>query len=334
MQIPKQKKILFSILCIVTLLMATFATKPFTPVAYAWWGVLDFSSDVPVTGTTAGGMVGSIGGFGATVGNGVKDALRKLAEIAVNSGVTIAKVAAVATVQFMTSKMIGDGSGLIIRDWDQYLNVAPKQKALEQMNSWYSTVSKGRRSSLNYEGVTGKTLDSYFTSQSEKTIRGDAMETNIQEYIPDPKKDMFSTGNMQGIMLYTQCGNNPACYTLTAEATFEEYVNKNRETAKSEQQNGILPQKIDGRILKPAGLVNEALLQLDKMGTDMIVQAEADNPSAYSQILAGTALSVGSRWANYKISDNDGKAAMVNQAKSYPFSLKYNSKTNRVDMKN
>ena len=72
-------------------------------------------------------------------------------------------------------------------------------------------------------------------------------------------------------------------------------------------------------------------MQVDKMGTDLIMTASSDGTdsslAALTQIAEGSVLSIAARAANYGISDNNGKAAVVAQNDKYPFSLAYSALT-------
>ena len=315
------------VLCFSLIFTVTFTAKPFVPKAYAVWGVTDASIDPTVLATSIKNLLGQAKDYIIQAAKLAWSKAETAAKIALNSKVTAAKILALLAVQEATALIVGEEGGLIIRDWNQYLNVAPKQKALDQMVAWYNTASQNRNSSMNYEGVAGNGLDSYFMWQAKKVIKGNPMATTITEYVADPKKDLFSTGNMKGIMLYAQCGNNPACFALTAADQYEEYVVQNTTMAEREQMNGFLPKKIDGRIFKPASLINSALMQVDAVGTNLIMTAEADNAESYYQIMKGAAIAITARAVNYGISDDEGKANIANQAKSFPFSLSYSSKT-------
>jgi hypothetical protein len=250
-------------------------------------------------------------------------------KIIADNAIVIAKYLALLAVQKATTALIGGGNGLLIRDWNNYLYTSPQQTALKQMDAFFTTTSKGRLSSLNYEGV-GPNYDAYLVTQAKQAISSPTPVTNIQEQVTNPKADLFSGGNMKGIMSYMQCANNVACYTLMATDKYTTEVSKAQTIAKNEQQNGVLPTKsADGRIIKPAALVSNALMEVDKQGQDLIMSADPDNTTdptpALTQIAEGTALSITARAINYGISDNNGKAATVAQNAKFPFSLSYNS---------
>ena len=322
-----KKKYLFTIISIMLCFSIIFCNSFFVGIKEAEaYAVFDAPNMVP----NVGELLTNIGQYATQVLEYAYQLYKTYKEVLLNSTVTLAKILALLSVQYATAKMIGDDSGLVIRDWNQYLNVAPKQKAMDQMVNWYNLASQNRNSSMKYEGVNGNSLDSYFMWQAKKVIKGDPLATTITEYVPDPKRDLFSTGNMKGIMLYTQCGNNPTCFALTAANQYEEYVAQNKEEAELSQMNGFLPKKIDGRIFKPAALVSSALMQVDQVGTNLIMSAEANNASSYKQIAQGALIAITARAVNYGISDNEGKKSIANQAKSFPFSLDYSSKTRSV----
>ena len=195
------------------------------------------------------------------------------------------------------------------------------------MNSFYNTVSRGRLSSLNYEGI-GPNYDAYLVSQSMKTINGQPFVTNIQDQVTNPNQ-MFSAGNMRGIMTYMQCANNVMCYTLTANAKYNEEFAKAQEIAKHEQTNGFLPIKSGGIITQPASIVSGAFAAVDQLGTQMIMGAKGgtieQNVGATAEILSGAGISIAARTFNYATANDAGKAAVVAANNRFPFSLSYSS---------
>lgn len=311
------------------MIFTLMTSKPFVSTAHAWWGFGDINWD-------AGNFVPNLGSFIAKLGNWVGDIgqwiwenKNEILRVLAAASIEAAKVLALKGVQIMTAEITGQDGGLIIRDWGNYLYDAPSQKALKQMDSFYNTASKGRRSSLNYEGVSGTSnISGFFVSQSKQTIAGASFQTNIQELVANPRQDLFSTGNMKGLMSTTQCANNVACFTLTASMEYDKNVAKNQEIAKAEQQNGVRPTKnANGFIDKPAALINNALMQVDEMGTKLIIDAKSDGTisyvSALAQIAEGAALSIAAKAGSYYATDAEASAA-PNAAKSeYPFSLSY-----------
>lgn len=238
--------------------------------------------------------------------------------------VTALKVATLLAVQKATSLIIGGAEGdTMIRDFNEYLYVSPQQKAMAQMNSFFNTVSRGRLSYLNYEGI-GPNYDAYLVAQARQAIGGQQFVTNLQDQVTDPRQ-VFAAGNMKGIMTYMQCANNVACYTLVSSARYEKELAKAQEIAKNENVGGFVPRKKNGRITSPAALAQNALLQMDQLGTDIIMSADAQDgaPAATAQIAQGAAISIGSRAANYYISDDKGKQMIRDKNDEFPFSLGY-----------
>lgn len=253
--------------------------------------------------------------------------------------VVLAKIAALLAVQEATALLIGN-EDMMIRDWDAYLFTSARQTALNQMNTFYNTVSKGRLSSLNYEGV-GPNYDAYLKSLSEKNLQGTKLETDIVEYVSDPYQNLFSDGTMRGLMAYMECGNNPLCYMAGMQQKYESFFTQTQKRLEMEQQNGLLPMKIDGRIFRPATLISNALMEVDKFGTNLIMTADSkpgvSAGAATQQIFQGMFWSIASRSINYGIVDKGGKSAIASQSSQYPFSLSYtskpsgNTKTNAVE---
>ncbi len=246
----------------------------------------------------------------------------------------LAKMAAAYAEQALVKTLVGggdSGNSTIIRDFNDYLYTAPQQKALTQLNSFFSSASQGRASSLNYEGV-GTNYVAYLITQAKNSINGQSFVTDIQNQVNDPATDMFAGGNMKGIMSFLQCSNNPYCYTLAATEKYNSDFAKNQTIAKNENVNGFIPTKVNGRITNPAAIAQNALQQIDQLGTTISMNATNNgNPdetvSALLQIAQGTAISTAARLSSYGISDDIGKAIIRNSNDSFPFSLSYSSST-------
>ncbi|HPN55088.1 MAG TPA: hypothetical protein PLB52_04155, partial [Candidatus Moranbacteria bacterium] len=218
----------------------------------------------------------------------------------------------------------------------------PKAAALKQMKSFLTELTAGKSSYLNYEGI-GTGYSAYIKKQGEiavkdvlsGTVGGKKLTTSLQETVSDTS-NFFSNGNMKGLLSYMECANNPACVTLQSGVKAAEEFAKKQDIAKSEAVDGLLPTKSStGRITTPAIMAQNALVDLDKQGTAMIVNApigkNADKVSSLGQIAAGAALSIVSRAANYGIVD---KAATVEKEVTqkigntyYSFSTAYSSLT-------
>ena len=273
------KKKIFSIFFLIILLFS-LPTKP----AKAQW------TDLVAMGQRAVDFVVKLPGIIAQVGQYAYTLSRDISTAITSQALVIQKVLALLAVQQATSLLIGDGNGgggTIIRDFNDYLYVSPQQRAMAQMNSFFNTVSRGRLSTLNYEGI-GPNYDAYLVAQARMAIAGQPFTTNLQDLVTDPKQ-MFDGGNMKGLMTYMQCANNVACYTMTSTAQYNLEFAKAQEIARTENVNGFIPKKVNGRITQPASIAQNALTQLDQLGTQIIMNAKGgstmgENTSAINQV--------------------------------------------------
>lgn len=265
----------------------------------------------------------------ATVGSFAFSVGEKIGNTVVGQAFTFAKVAALVGEQSLVRSIIGGGnSSTIIRDFNEYLFLSPQQKAMAQMNTFFNAVSRGRLSSLNYEGV-GPNYDAYLVAQARQAIGGQNFVTNIQSQATDPRR-MFADGNMKGIMSFVQCANNPYCYTMVASQKYNAEFAKAQEIAKTQNVNGFTPKITNGRITQPAAIAQNALLQVDQLGTQIIMNADGgstteDKVNGLNQIASGVAISVAARLTNYGISDEAGKESLRNKNDQFPFSLAYSN---------
>lgn len=322
-----KKKILSILMTLSILFFATISTPKAHAIPVAEVGAnLATNIWASITGawTSVTGSLSSISGAGTWA--------QDLLEWSVSNGAAITlsgvKILALAGVQKATALMIGEGDGQIIRDYNDYLYVNPQQQAMERMNSFFNTVSRGRSSVLNYEGV-GPNYDLYLIAQARKAIAGQPFTTNIQEVATDPKQ-MFSGGNMKGIMTYMQCANNVACYTMTAQNKYASEFSKAQDLAKTKNVNGFIPKEVKGRIVSPALIAQNALTQVDQHGTQLIMTADSGDKgseltAALTQVAEGAIIAVAGRAAGYAIADSKGKAAIQNKNDKFEFSIAYNT---------
>lgn len=304
-----RKKITSAILSLILIFQVVF----FVPTAKAQWVVADPIADIQTT-------LQQIAGTGTWIQDLLEWADRNLSSYIV----TAAKYLALMVVQETVAEFIGEGDGMLIRDYKNYLYTAPNQRTMTQMDNFFKSTSGGRSSAYNYEGIGSTNYHAYLEKQSKKSIKKETPKTTLQNHASDPSQ-VFSTGNMKGIMSYMECGNNPACLALSANNKYEEEFSKQQDVARSEQQNGLLPKKVNGRIVSPAFIAQNAFAEVDKVGTALIMEAgdgEQQMTDALIQIAEGTVISTVSRLANYGISDNVGDSMVRNQS-DYPFSTGY-----------
>ncbi len=309
----KNKKILSIILCFSIIFFSVFVVN--VQQAKAW--------PVSIAAVNALEEAGILGVDAASL---ARDIAEYVAKMAGNIAVVAVKIAALMVVQQITRAIIGDGGGGgTISDWNNYLYVSPQQKAMAQMNIFFNSVSRGRLSSLNYEGV-GPNYDAYLVAQARQSINGQLFITNIQDQATDPSK-MFATQNMKGIMSFVQPPNNPYSYSIVATEQYNKEFSKAQEIAKNEQTNGFLPIKKNGKVTQPASLAQNALLQIDQLGTNLIMDSnfEKQNAGAFAQIAAGAGISIAARSLNYATANSAGKEAIRNKNDEMPFSLSYSS---------
>ncbi|MEI8343764.1 MAG: hypothetical protein WCF93_02355 [Candidatus Moraniibacteriota bacterium] len=258
----------------------------------------------------------------------IERVLSKVANIAASGSIVAAKLLAMKAEQLLVKALVGGESGnsTIIRDFADYLYNAPKREATTQMTAFFNSTSQGRASSLNYEGV-GTNYDAYLIAQAKNAINGQSFTTDIQSQVTDPATNMFSGGNMKGVMSFFQCSNNPYCYTLVATEKYNADFTKAQTIAIHENSGGFMPTKSNGRITNPASIAQNALLEVDKMGTQLSMSATNNGdfeqtPSALLQIAEGTAISTAARIGNYGIVDPI-KNSIDQKLSTLPFSLSY-----------
>ncbi|MEI7890539.1 MAG: hypothetical protein WCI36_01075 [bacterium] len=306
-------------------------------IVHAWVGLDPPTTVTGVIGDGAGiagagaGAVGAGAGTAGTAGTFTQIAAtlaKKIADSGASWILSGLKMAALLIVQKATQALIGEGGGGVVTDWGKYMYNSPQQAAMVQMNSFFNTVSKGRLSSLNYEGV-GPNIDSYLVGEAKKDIAGRSFNTTLPEITPN-QKQLFASGNMKGIMTYMQCANNVACYTLNSTAKYNLELEKAKKVAEMSQDRGFLPVKNkNGKITQPAAVLSSALTQVDQLGTQVIMNADTKTyeglAGASFQIVQGALISIASRSFNYMTADSKGKEEIRNKNDEFPFSAGYSA---------
>jgi len=325
----KKKSLLSIILCFSITFSVAFSGLFFVNVqpvrAYTVFDLGNFIPNLGSWGTVLGQLAETIWEWVQKKAMELLDQLDQLYLVTV-------KIIALLGVQAITNALMGGGSsGYVITNYKNYLYVAPQQRAMAQMDAFFIATSRGRLSSANYEGV-GPNYDAYLVGQAKKGIAGQAFVTNIQAQVTNPSTEMFSGGNMKGIMSYMECGNNVACFTVTARQRYDKELAQAQNIAQNEQQGGLLPLKnlATGIITRPAALMSGVLTQIDQLGTNLIMTAgEGQTPTAaYEQIAGGAAINLASRMINYETSNEAGRTALRTKNSQFPFSLSYTQEKN------
>ncbi len=192
--------------------------------------------------------------------------------------VPILKVAAIEMMNQIISNIVSsgnDGKPMFVTDWNDYLYTATEKDAKVYMNSFFNSVSAGRLSNLNYEGV-GQSYDNYLKKQAETTLYGNKKNstTNINNYVDDPRQDLFSKGNFKAFSAFLSCYNNPYCYSLSATVAHEKELDRLKTVAiKEANTNGYLPKKVDGKIVTPGSQYQSAMEGIDQMANNWFMNA-------------------------------------------------------------
>ncbi len=338
----KIKKGLVILICVSIIFSSALPSALFIAVPEAEAVIIpaNFVPDVGTVGTTLGDLLANLKQVLQGILEYAAELAAELAKSLASAAVVLAKIAALYAVQEAVALLLGDENkdSLIIRDFGEYLYTLPKKAAAKQMKAFFTQLSSGRSSYSSYEGVGTKYI-STVKKQAEtavddylnETVGGKKIATNLQEFVSDTS-DVFSSGNMKGLLALTICGNSQACINSKALSLAAANTEKSQETNKAEQKDGMLPQKSStGRITTPAIMAQNALLDIDKHGSNLIINANAGAGNAESiltaleEIAAGAAMSIVSRAINYGIVDKAAKAEDEVISKGYSFSTSYGS---------
>lgn len=192
--------------------------------------------------------------------------------------VPILKVAAIEMMNQIISNIVSSGNNgkpMFVTDWNDYLYTSTQKNAKVYMNSFFNSVSAGRLSSLNYEGA-GQSYDNYLKKQAEITIYGSTKQTTttINNYVSDPRQDLFSKGNFKAFSAFLSCSNNPYCYSLSAENAYEKELDRLKTIAiKEANTDGYLPKKVNGKIVTPGSQFQSAMEGIDQMANNWFMNA-------------------------------------------------------------
>ena len=188
------------------------------------------------------------------------------------------KMAAIEMMHNIISNIVSggnNGNAAFVTDWDDYLFKAPQKETRVYMNSFFNSVSAGRLSGLNYEGV-GQGYDKYLKKYSENSLYGSNKQflTYIQNYTSNPQTEMFSSGNFKAFSAFLDCPNNPYCMSMTAETVYYNELNRNTEVRKSlVNPSGYVSKVVNGKVVTPGSQFQSAMEGIDQLPNGMIVNA-------------------------------------------------------------
>lgn len=302
------------------ILILTFSFGSYVPKARATWPTIpvDAISNTMTTiqQTIATGWETTMGGI--KVQEWANDELDRYV-------MPIAKQTAIILINKSVQSLIGNnnnGKPQFITNWNEYLYLNPQQRANGYMNSFFNRATGGRLSVLN-EGISNS-YDSYMVTQAQKANAGQPCAVDIQNYTSNPNQ-MFVDGNLRGFMAFLKPCNNPVAFATIAGNERAAQIEKEQNIAKLQQSNGFLPKMIGNVIMAPASLYENALTGIDQMGNNMLVNAKT-----YPELLAATAINIGSKTLQYnfgtantqnRVSAQSGAGSSVN------FRVNYNDKT-------
>lgn len=249
------------ILIVLTISMVIYNVA-YVPTAKAW-PVFDVITEV--TSTISSVFDGGL--FFETVAERVWDFIQTNLE-------TFERMLALTATQMAVDQLLGKGSGKspYVSNWNQYLYLGPQQRTMTYLQGMFNQSTRGRASLSNYEGV-GQLYDQYLLRQAQASISPIPMTVNLRDYANDPR-DIFAAKSFRPFNAWLNCPNNPDCITLIAQSSYANELQKQTTVANKEQTNGFLAQKKNGRIITPAALVQKGFTELDKYGTDLIINAQ------------------------------------------------------------
>jgi hypothetical protein len=188
------------------------------------------------------------------------------------------KMAAIQMMHNIISNIVSggnNGNAAFVTDWNDYLFKAPQKETRVYMNSFFNSVSAGRISGLNYEGV-GQGYDKYLKTYSENALYGSSnqFKTYIQNYTSNPQTEMFSSGNFKAFSAFLDCPNNPYCMSMTAETVYQNELSRNTEVRnKLVNSSGYISKVINGKVVTPGSQFQSAMEGVDQLANGMIVNA-------------------------------------------------------------
>lgn len=338
----KIKKGLATLICISIIFSSALPSALFIAVPEAEAVIIpaNFVPDVGTVGTTLGDLLANLKQVLQGILEYAAELAAELAKSLASAAVVLAKIAALYAVQEAVALLLGDENkdSLIIRDFGEYLYTLPRKAAAKQMKAFFTQLSSGRSSYSSYEGV-GTSYISAVKKQAETaaddffngTIGGKQVATTLQNYTSDAS-DLFSDGTTKAFSALLECGNSYLCVHLQTKEKAAQELKKQQGKAAAETKDGMLPQKSStGRITTPAIMAQNALVDIDQHGSNMIINANAGAGNAASiltaleEIAAGAAMSIVSRAINYGIVDKAAKAEDEVISKGYSFSTSYGS---------
>ena len=222
------------------------------------------------------------------------------------------KAATIRTVNSAVTSAIGRGNKgkpQFVTDWRDYLYQQPQQEATKYMNTFFestksSTIKANEGISVATTGITAQigntqSYQSYMIQQAKTTYEntGSTCKMNLQNYVTNPRQQMFQDQSFRGFMAFMEPCNNPYTYSEIAKAQYDKRLESLQTIAKSQQSNGWLP-KMDsatGILSAPATLYQNAMEQASQLANQAVVNAQS-----YLDLITSSAIKLGGSSASFK----------------------------------
>ena len=197
-----------------------------------------------------------------------------------------AKFMALKASQMISDEILGTNSGKspYVSDWNAYLYLSPQQRTMTYLSSMFTQSTRGRASSLNYEGV-GQKYDQYLLRQAQGSISPQPITVNLRDY--GNPENVLDGNNFRGLTAFFLPQNNPYGVAMIAQKTLQSESEKQTTLAEKKQTNGFISIEKNGRIISPGVLLQSVFSEMDKTGTNGII-----NAVDYYDVINGLAIKI------------------------------------------
>lgn len=240
-----------------------------------------------------------------------KEALEKITKMINDFMLGGEKLMAAMQIDDNVNTLVSGGSSsgsMFINDWEDYLYLEPRKESAVFMNDFFTDVTRGRSSGLNYSSVCGGSFSrgsysDYLVQRAKKrTIDIEMPQMDLQEYVCDAV-DMFEDETWRAFFAFADPNkiNNPLGFGLISQQVYSADRERRQDEAakKAISYHGYKPQTSRGRVTTPGSTI-EAMVADAKDVPNKIVAGAGSIPEVI--------LSIVMRYANETIQQGIGNA--------------------------
>lgn len=207
--------------------------------------------------------------------------MRRIYEELMNAMIAAAKKQAIIEYNKTVTQMVAGGP-LFITNWEQFLVEEPAQKTELYMNDFFTSLTKGKGSSLNYLSSGSHSFEGNYASQLVRDVQGSLLgnknpQFNFQEYADHPS-EMFSQGNLRAFTAFISYPvNNPFGLSLLAQDEMNKKMEEETREAeiKAIAYQGYIAKEKDGKVITPGSTIKDIISNAEDLPNKILANARS-----------------------------------------------------------